>query len=80
MKAEVYVTLKSGILDPQGKAVQQSLHHLGFTAVKDVRLGKYIEIELSPMPLDEAQRQVAEMCRKLLANTVIEDFRFEIKE
>ncbi|MBI3995378.1 MAG: phosphoribosylformylglycinamidine synthase subunit PurS [Nitrospirae bacterium] len=80
MKAEVYVTLKNGILDPQGKAVQQSLHHLGYAAVKDVRLGKYIEIELSPMPLDEAKRQVAEMCRKLLANTVIENFRFEIKE
>ncbi len=79
MKAKVYVTLKNGILDPQGKAVQQSLHHLGYTAVKDVRLGKYIEIELSPMPLEEAKRQVAEMGRKLLANTVIEDFRFEVE-
>jgi phosphoribosylformylglycinamidine synthase len=79
MKAKVYVTLKNGILDPQGKAVQQSLHHLGYTAIKDVRLGKYIEIELSPMPADEAKRQITEMCLKLLANTVIEDFRYEIE-
>ena len=79
MRAKVYVTLKNGILDPQGKAVQQSLHHLGYPAIKDVRLGKYIEIELSPMPLEEARREVAEMCRKLLANMVIEDFRFEVE-
>lgn len=79
MKARVYVTLKSGILDPQGKAVQGSLHHLGYTTVKSVRLGKYIEIELSPMPMEEAQKQVIEICQKLLANTVIEDFRFEIE-
>lgn len=79
MKGKVYITLKNGILDPQGKAVQHSLHQLGYTRVKDVRLGKYIEIELSPMPLDEAKRQVAEMCQRLLANTVIEDFRFEVE-
>lgn len=79
MRAKIYVTLKNGILDPQGKTVQQSLHHLGYTASKDVRLGKYIEIELSSMPLEEAKQQVAEMCRKLLANTVIEDFRFEVE-
>jgi len=69
MKARVYVTLKSGILDPQGKAVAQSLHHLGYASVKDVRLGKYIEVELSPMSLEAADQQVAEICRKLLANT-----------
>jgi len=80
MKARVYVTLKSGILDPQGKAVAQSLHHLGYASVKDVRLGKYIEVELSPMSLETAQQQVAEICRKLLANTVIEDYRFEVEE
>jgi phosphoribosylformylglycinamidine synthase len=79
MKARVYVTLKNGILDPQGKAVAQSLHHLGYPSVKEVRLGKYIEIELSPMPLEAAHQQVAEICRKLLANTVIEDFRFEVE-
>jgi len=79
MKAKIYVTLKSGILDPQGKAVQQSLHHLGYTEVKEVRLGKYIEIELSPGPPEETKRRIAEMGRKLLANTVIEDFRFELE-
>jgi phosphoribosylformylglycinamidine synthase PurS subunit len=79
MRAKIYVTLKNGILDPQGKAVQQSLHHLGYTAIKEVRLGKYIEIELLSMPLDEAKKQVDQMCRKLLANTVIEDFRFEVE-
>ncbi|MBI3811814.1 MAG: phosphoribosylformylglycinamidine synthase subunit PurS [Nitrospirae bacterium] len=79
MRAKVYVTLKNGILDPQGKAVQQSLHHLGYPAIKDVRLGKYIEIELSSMPLEDARKQIDEMCRKLLANTVIENFRFEVE-
>lgn len=79
MKARVYITLKNGILDPQGKAVQQSLHHLGYTTVKDVRLGKYIEIELSPMSPEDAKKQMTEMCQKLLANTVIEEFRFEIE-
>jgi len=80
MKAKVYVTLKNGILDPQGKAVMQSLHHLGYTTIRDVRLGKYIEIELSSMPREEARKQVDQMCRKLLANTVIEDFRFEVED
>ncbi|HET6465805.1 MAG TPA: phosphoribosylformylglycinamidine synthase subunit PurS [Nitrospiria bacterium] len=80
MKVRVYVTLKNGILDPQGKAVQQSLHHLGYSAVKDVRLGKYIEIELSPIPIEDAKRQVAEMCQKLLTNSVIENFRFDVEE
>ena len=80
MKIKVYVTLKNGILDPQGKAVQQSLHHLGYSSIKDVRLGKYIELELSAMPIEEGKKQVKEMCEKLLANTVIEEYRFEIEE
>lgn len=80
MRAKVYITLKNGILDPPGKAVQQALHHLGYTGVKDVRLGKYIELELSPMPLEEAKQQVSQMCQKLLTNTVIEDYRFDVEE
>lgn len=80
MKIKVYVTLKNGILDPQGKAVQQSLHHLGYSSIKDVRLGKYIELELSAMSIEEGKKQVKEMCEKLLANTVIEEYRFEIQE
>jgi phosphoribosylformylglycinamidine synthase subunit PurS len=79
MKAKIYVTLKSGILDPQGKAIQQSLHHLGYTEVKEVRLGKYIEIELSPGSPEKTKQRMDEMGRKLLANTVIEDFRFELE-
>ncbi|HEY4485379.1 MAG TPA: phosphoribosylformylglycinamidine synthase subunit PurS [Nitrospiria bacterium] len=80
MKARVYVTLKNGILDPPGKAVQQSLQHLGFSGVREVRLGKFIEVEMNPVSHEEARKQVSEMCRKLLANTVIEDFRVDLDE
>ena len=77
--AKVYVTLKRGVLDPQGSAVARSLHSLGYQEVADVRLGKFIEVKLeegtSP---DEARRRLDEMCRKLLANTVIEDYRIEL--
>lgn len=74
MKARVYVTLKSGVLDPQGKAIHHALENLGFGGINGVRQGKYIEIDLadgtSPAAIDE-------MCRKLLANTVMENFRVE---
>lgn len=79
-QAKVYVTLKKGVLDPQGKAVLNSLHSLGFDPVQDVRVGKFIEISLRPMSKEEAAVIVEDMCRKLLANTVIEDFRFEVTE
>jgi phosphoribosylformylglycinamidine synthase len=76
--ARVYVTPKRGILDPQGKAVQHSLHALGFGEVLDVKVGKYIEVELrDPAPAAAAAR-VREMCERLLANGVIEDFRIEV--
>ena len=78
MKAKIHVTLKKTILDPQGKAVGQALKSLGYSCVKDVRLGKYIEIELNQKSQKEARRIVAEMCEKLLANTVIEEYRFEL--
>ncbi len=78
MKAKVYVTLKKGVLDPQGKAVQSGLVHLGFKGIKDVRVGKLIEIELEGLSLEEAQRSLKDMCESLLANTVIEDYHFEI--
>ncbi|MCX7794140.1 MAG: phosphoribosylformylglycinamidine synthase subunit PurS [Thermodesulfovibrionales bacterium] len=80
MKARVYVTLKKGVLDPQGKAVQSGLEHLGFRGIKDVRVGKLIEIELEGLTLEEAQKSLKEMCESLLANTVIEDYHFEIGE
>jgi phosphoribosylformylglycinamidine synthase len=74
VKARVFVTLKSGVLDPQGKAIHHALQGLGFGGVNDVRAGKLIELDLADgTPSD----QIEEMCRKLLANTVIENFRIE---
>ena len=78
MKAKIHVTLKSGILDPQGRAIQQSLATLGFSSVSDVRVGKLLEIELEDMDQNQAELQLKAMCEKLLANTVIEDYRFEL--
>ena len=78
MVARVYVTLKPEVLDPAGKAVEGSLHALGFGQVSGVRLGKYIELQLPDGNAAEARAQVEEMCRKLLANTVVENFRVEI--
>lgn len=77
--AKVYVTLKNGVLDPQGKAVAHSLHSLGYGDVKDVRLGKFIEVKLEGTDKAKAEADLKEMCAKLLANTVIEDYRFEIE-
>ncbi len=74
MKARVFVTLKPGVLDPQGKAIHHALEGLGFDGVKDVRAGKLIELDLADSTSDE---EIGEMCRKLLANTVIENFRIE---
>lgn len=79
-KASVYVTLKQGVLDPQGEAVKSSLHVLGYGDVSDVRIGKYIEIWLTGQDREQAMREVAEMSDRLLANPVIEDFRVEIAE
>lgn len=78
MKAKVYVTLKPGVLDPQGKAVGHALGTLGFKEVQDVRVGKYIEVTFPDMPADRATARVKEMCEGLLANTVIESYRIEL--
>ncbi len=78
LNARVYVTLKKGVLDPQGKAVAHSLGSLGFTGVEEVRLGKYIEVKLAGDDRAKAEADLKVMCEKLLANTVIEDYRFEI--
>ena len=78
MKAKVYVMLKKGVFDPQGKAVASSLISLGFNGIKDVRLGKCLEIEFSDRPRKMAEKDLRTMCEKLLANPVIEDYRFEI--
>lgn len=76
MKAKIYITLKSGVLDPQGKAVEQALSSLGFSEVKDVRIGKYVELTLEK----NSEERIRQMCEKLLANTVIESYRFEISK
>ncbi len=78
MIARIHVTLKRGVLDPQGKAIQHGLASLGFDGVEEVRMGKYIEVKLTGLSRDEAERRVRAMCEQLLANPVIEDFRFEI--
>lgn len=80
MKAKVHVTLKNGVLDPQGKAVQHALAGLGFAGVDSVRQGKFIELELSETDRAKAAAQADEMCKKLLANTVIENYTVEIVE
>ena len=79
LTAKVYVTLKKGVLDPQAKAVASSLNSLGYGGVEDVRLGKYVEIKLRETDKDKAKAAVKEMCERLLANTVIEDFSFDIE-
>ena len=78
MKARVYVTLKNGVLDPQGAAVQHALGSLGFDGVDAVRQGKVIELDLTETDAAKAEASVTQMCEKLLANTVIEDFKVEI--
>jgi len=77
VKARVVVTLKKSVLDPQGLAVSRALGSLGFGEVKDVRLGKIIELDLDASDAGEARRRVEQMCEKLLANTVIEEYRVE---
>ena len=77
--AKVYVTLKKGVLDPQGLTIQRALETLGYSEVEDVRMGKYLEVTLAEGPEEELQAHVAEMCEKLLSNPVIEDYRFEIE-
>ncbi len=79
MIARVFVTLKPGVLDPAGKAVQDGLHSLGYAEVSAVRLGKYLELTLESPDKAAAKARVEEMCRKLLANTVVENFRVEIE-
>lgn len=78
MHARVYVTLKRGVLDPQGKAVARSLTTMGYEEVRDVRLGKFIEVELNETDPARAKERLEEMCQRLLANTVIEDYRIEV--
>mgnify|MGYP001280289170 CR=1 FL=1 len=79
MNAKIYITLKKGILDPQGKATRHSLLSLGYDEIQEVRVGKIIEIKMNGLSKEDAKNRLKEMCEKLLANTVIEDYRFEIE-
>ncbi|MEK3731974.1 MULTISPECIES: phosphoribosylformylglycinamidine synthase subunit PurS [Paenibacillus] len=79
LKAKVYVTIKQSVLDPQGVAVQGALHSIGYKEVESLRIGKYMELELNTDNREEAERRVKEMCEKLLANTVVENYRYELE-
>ncbi|MBE9554998.1 MAG: phosphoribosylformylglycinamidine synthase subunit PurS [Proteobacteria bacterium] len=79
MKAKVHVTLKTGVLDPQGKAIGHALESLGFEGVGDVRQGKFIELDLDETDPDRARARIGEMCEKLLANTVIENYSIDLE-
>jgi phosphoribosylformylglycinamidine synthase len=78
MKARVHITLKNGVLDPQGKAIEHALGGLGFAGIEDVRQGKYIELELAETDAAAARTSLEAMCEKLLANTVIENYEIDL--
>jgi len=78
--AKVYITLKPTVNDPQGLTIKGALHTLGFSSVQDVRAGKYIEIKIEENDMEKARSHVHDMCEKLLANPVIENFRFELEQ
>jgi len=79
-KARVIITLKKTIMDAQGQTVEKALHNLGYEGVENLRMGKYVEMDLNGAPKDKLPAQIDEMCRRLLANPIIEDFRVEIEE
>ena len=79
-KARVVITLKKTILDAQGQTVEKALHNLGYEGVHNLRMGKYVEMEVNGAPREQLSAQLDEMCRKLLANPIIEDFRVEIED
>lgn len=79
MKAKIHVTLKQGILDPQGKAIEHALSSLGFRNVGNVRVGKYMEVDVNETDRGKAETQMKTMCEQLLANTVIEEYRYELQ-
>jgi phosphoribosylformylglycinamidine synthase subunit PurS len=79
MRVKIFVSLKNGVLDPQGKAIERSLHTLGYGEVREVRVGKYLEFDVDATSRETAEARIREMCDKLLTNPVIEDYRFEIQ-
>jgi phosphoribosylformylglycinamidine synthase len=79
MKAKIVITPKKAVVDPQGKAVQNALEHMGYTGVGAVHVGKYLEIELAGADRDAARRQIDDACHRFLSNPVIEDYRYELE-
>ena len=80
MKAQVYITLKNGILDPQGQTIHHGLEMLGFTGIREVRAGKFIELIFDGLTREQAQQAAEKACQKLLANPVIENYKFIVEE
>ena len=80
MRIKIFISWKNGVLDPQGKAIERSLHTLGYGEVQGVRMGKYLELDMDAASRNAAERRIREMCDKLLTNPVIEDYRFEIQQ
>ncbi len=80
MQVKIFITLKSGVVDPQGIAIKGALESLGYQGIANIRLGKYIKMELNTKDRREAEKDIEEMCGKLLANPVIEDYGYEISE
>lgn len=80
LKAKVFITLKNGVVDPQGITIKGALESLGYEGIARVRLGKYIQLELNTKSRKEAEKDIEEMCQKLLAHPVIENYRYEISE
>jgi phosphoribosylformylglycinamidine synthase PurS subunit len=78
VRAKIHVTLKQGILDPQGKAIEHALDSLGFKNVGNVRVGKYMEVDVDEKDKAKAEAEVKAMCEKLLANTIVEEYRYEL--
>ena len=79
MLAKIHITFKDGVLDPQGKAVHHALKDLGYSEVSGIQMGKYLELQLDGVTIEEAESRVSEMCEKLFANTVIESYRFTVE-
>ncbi len=80
MKVQIYITLKPSVLDPQGKVVMQTLHNLGYDNVKDTRVSKFIELELAADTKEQAEKEIEEICKKVLANPNTETYYYEFKD
>lgn len=80
LKAEIYITLKDTVADPQGLTIKHALESLGFKGIEDVRMGKLVMVKLNSQDKKQAEKEIHQMCKKLLANPIIEDYRWQIKE